>query len=82
MNIRKTLEKILESYGIYLKEGEDDLTNYILDSLQFISFIVDIESTLNIDIPDYLLKYDTLKSFNQFVSRLEEIYEEKGGELK
>ncbi|MCF0136047.1 MAG: acyl carrier protein [Lachnospiraceae bacterium] len=80
MKVREKMAEILLGYGITVNEPDDDLTRYITDSLQFISFVVDVEAALNIEMPDYLLQYEALTSFNRLVERLEEIYEEGGEE--
>ena len=50
-----------------------DLTEYILDSIQFISFIVELERELNIEFPDELLLYDNIRSLNGFISLIENL---------
>lgn len=50
-----------------------DLTEYIEDSVQFVQFIVALEDNLNIEIPDALLNFELLTSWNGFKSMLEDI---------
>ena len=47
--------------------GSDlDLRDYIFDSIQFISFIVEIEKIFYIEIPDEYLLYDSISSLYSF----------------
>ena len=65
---------ILSDMGILLPEIEDvNLKDYIADSLQFISFIAEIENRFNIEIPDSMLTVDVLSSLNGLVSLLDEL---------
>ena len=65
---------VLSDMGIMVPETDDvNLQEYIDDSLQFISFIVEIEGRFNIEIPDDLLTIDAIDSLNGFVSMLDEI---------
>jgi acyl carrier protein len=74
---REKVLEILEENGLYVdpkSAGEDmDLREYILDSLQFMSFIVEVENKLNLEIPDEILVYDNLASLNGLSSILESI---------
>jgi len=49
-----------------------DLAEYLFDSLQYITFIIHIEETLNIVVPDELLTAENLHSFNHFANAIEE----------
>lgn len=51
-----------------------DLRKYVVDSLMFITFIVQLEKALNIYFPDDLLYVEKLASLNGFSILLEEIY--------
>lgn len=77
VNVREKLFEILEESGLYVErkssEEDIDLREYIVDSVQFMSFIVEIESQLNIEIPDEVLAYDSLASLNGFASILQSI---------
>lgn len=69
----KNLEK--DSFGTDI-----DLRDYIVDSLMFISFVVELEKRLNIVFPDDLLFISTLTSLNGFVNMLIEIVNTSGEE--
>ena len=61
--------------GILVPDDNNDidLSEYIIDSLQFISFIVEIENKFGIEIPDELLNIENLKSLNGFSQLIENI---------
>ena len=72
MEVREKLLNILEDSGIFIdrdniqSENDIDLREYITDSIQFISFIVEIEKELNMEFPDEYLLYDKIASLNGF----------------
>lgn len=68
MNIGDVREKLLtalDEIGIIIDNAEEefDLQEYITDSIAFITFIVNIEKQLGIEIPDELLRIDKMHSF-------------------
>lgn len=74
--IKKILIDVFEDAGIYVDcEEKDDIniSNYIKDSIQFISIIVAMEEKLEIEIPDELLALDTFSSFNHLIDIIFEI---------
>jgi acyl carrier protein len=75
--VRERLLGILEESGLYVEQkssGEDlDLREYIVDSVQFMSFVVEIESQFNIEMPDEVLVYDKLGSLNGLAAIIESI---------
>ena len=66
------LKTIFEDNGVIIITGEEDLELEI-DSIQFLSVIVDIEETFKIEIPDDLLIADQLLSFNDFYSLVQDL---------
>lgn len=59
-------------------DDEDiNIQDYIFDSLQFITFIVELENMLEMEIPDELLNYENLVSLNAFCTSLELVYIEQ-----
>ena len=68
--LRSQLLDIFAQTGVVVDdtalEQDVDLRDYVEDSIQFISAIVEIESQLGIELPDELLTYDCLASFNAF----------------
>lgn len=92
-----TREKLLECFlniGVVIdaKEPDIDLKEYILDSIQFISAIVEIERVFSIEFPDELLLYNVFDSLNGLIHiidtllnndngvNIDYITESKGGE--
>jgi len=66
----------LESSGVLvdLDENDDiDLMEYGFDSMSFISFIVEVEDALKINLPDDFLLVDILRSLNGFVNLIVQI---------
>jgi acyl carrier protein len=72
MNIREKIINVLEAAGIYFdrekNDDDSDLREYIMDSIQFITFIVELEKEINIEFPDDVLIYDKLASLNGFIT--------------
>lgn len=77
MNIREKLLDILDANGIFVdraKIEEDlDLREYVTDSLQYMSFIVEIERELKIEFPDEVLLFDNIASLNGFSTIIESV---------
>jgi acyl carrier protein len=75
--VREKLLGILEESGLYIDrespEEDLDLREYIVDSVQFMGFIVEIENQFDIEIPDEVLAYDNLASLNGLTSVIESI---------
>lgn len=76
--ISLAIERSINDIGIlfsFMDADTDDidLTEYIEDSVQFVQFIVALEDNLNIEIPDALLNFELLTSWNGFKSMLEDI---------
>ncbi len=75
LNLEETknkIYKILDDLGIIIEQKEEDfdLREYIQDSIQFISFIVNLEQELEIEIPDDMLLIESISSFNSFSNRI------------
>lgn len=80
MNTKQAIKNIMEEMGVDVSDiGNDDvdLSEYIVDSLLFINFIVEIENTFNVDLPDEYLDVDVLKSFNALCILVEGLIKEK-----
>ena len=79
-NIKEEVVKILENNGVVVQmenDGDAILDIADIDSITFISFIVDIENTFEIAIPDELLSLMIIQSLNGFVCVLSELLIEK-----
>ena len=73
--IRKVILKLLENNGIVIEldEGDLDLRNYSIDSIMFISFIVDLENEFSIAIPDEYLTIELLQSIDGLTNLIIEL---------
>ena len=82
-DIRSKAIDTLEKIGALIPDidpviDEDiNIQDYIFDSLQFITFIVELERMLEIEIPDELLNYENLVYLNAFCIGLESAYNEQ-----
>lgn len=59
------IPEVLENIGVLGAEAldeETDLNEWIIDSLMFISFMVELENEFEIQIPDSLLQQETISS--------------------
>ena len=80
MNTKQEIKNIMEEIGLDVSDiGNDDidLSEYIVDSLMFINFVVELENKFNVDLPDEYLDVDVLKSFNALSTLIEELLKEK-----
>jgi acyl carrier protein len=72
MTLREKIFGVLETNGIYIEDAkgsEDiDLREYIADSIQFISLIVELEKELDIEFPDEVLVFNNIASLNGFTT--------------
>ena len=77
--IKKYIFEILDENGIYIDPAEMDedldLREYLVDSVQYIYFIVELETRLESELADDCLIYDNLASINGFANMVLEFYE-------
>lgn len=73
--MNKKICNILNEMGIYIDNNEQDinLLDYILDSIQFMDFIIKLEESLNLEIPDEYLDMNLLRSLDNFSEILNNI---------
>ena len=74
--INNDVIEVLNELGIETEdigENDVDLTEFIVESIMFISFIVELEDKLGIEIPEELLDINSIKSLNTFSTILEEL---------
>ena len=64
-DVREKLLAALDEIGIIVDNTQEefDLQEYITDSITFITFIVNIEKQLDIDVPDDMLLITKMHSF-------------------
>ena len=72
MNIVSDVKNVMEKNGVFVSE-EDMNEELILDSLQFVSIIVELEMKFEIEIDDAFLLKNKCSSLNDFVVIIKEI---------
>ena len=78
--IKKNVMIALENVGIFIDinvEENIELVNFIQDSIQFISMIVQFEELFGIEIPDELLIIEEFDSLEKVCTVLEELINQK-----
>lgn len=75
IEVKNKLIETIENNGLIIdfEEEDIDLSDYSIDSLQFISIIVDIEDLFSIAIPDDYLTIDIFKSLNGLTNLIIEL---------
>ena len=70
---------VLENLGISVDRTDEDidLTQYTLNSLIFVSFVVEVERIFDITLPDYCLIFDNYRSLRGFAATVDELLYEK-----
>lgn len=73
-----TKEKLLECFaniGVVIDNKEDDidLKEYIFDSVQFITAIIEIERVFSIEFPDEMLLYSVFDSLNGLINIIDSL---------
>ncbi|MFR1517952.1 MAG: phosphopantetheine-binding protein [Clostridia bacterium] len=74
--IRNNIIQALAKVFIFVDSAENedvDLETYIDDSIQFMSFIVELEQIFNIEFPPELLLFDNFKTINNISLIIEEM---------
>ena len=71
-DIKNKVIEELSKIGIIVDADVDDIniSEYIMDSLQFMAFIVQIEKTFNICLPDEYMMVESLYSLNAFCENI------------
>ena len=78
VDIKLRIQKILMESGIMVDSIEEDfdMRDVIQDSIQFISFIVNLEEDLEITVTDELLSYDAIASYDNFCKNIYDLCNE------
>lgn len=74
--IKTGVMEALEKAFIFVEESESnsvDLSDYIEDSLQFMSFIVNLEDKFSLEIPAELMMFDNFKHIDDICEMLFEL---------
>ena len=77
--VREKLQEAFKNVGINFTASSDediDLQEYVEDSLQYITAIAEIENLFDIDLPDELLLFSSLRSFHSFSEAIFELLKE------
>jgi len=66
-DIMSVIKNTLQNIGVYVNEDdvETPLDVLIPDSITYVSFIVELERALQIEIPDEFLRMDTIQNLNE-----------------
>ena len=67
--ICKDIVDVFNNVGILIDEEQDNFlfSDYIQDSLTFVTFIVEIESAFSIEVPDEYLIQEALSTYDDLV---------------
>lgn len=71
--MRSRIIACLQRLGFIVDEREEnfELQEYLEDSVSFISFIVELESEFDIEIPDEYLMPDSMKTYKDVCAAIE-----------
>lgn len=77
MNTKDKLIECFSNIGVLIESQEDvDLKEYIFDSVQFVTAIVEIERIFLIEFPDELLMYSVFDSLNGLVEIIDSLIDD------
>lgn len=82
--VRNSILNFFEENGVCIDVdtmGDVDLREYLLDSMQYIYFLVELERILDMELPDEVLFYDNLSSLIGFSNRIEAFIGEKNEDI-
>ena len=78
--MREAILNILDEMGILIddkeKDTDFDLSEDFVDSVQFMTFLVEVEDYLGTDLPDDYLLFENYRSFNALCDAWEHIISE------
>ncbi len=69
-NIEKELMRIFSENGLFIDDKDILLQDYFPDSLVFVSLIIGIEETFEIELPDEMLLIENMGTFNTLLDRI------------
>lgn len=72
MNFKAEIERIFDENGVNITDSAN-LEN--IDSIQYVTIIVEIEQFFNITLPDYFLVENALADFQKLINIVANIYE-------
>ena len=81
MNTKEVILSIIQEMGNSIDDLDPneniDLQLYIIDSMQFIGFIISVEERFNIEFPDEMMLMENIKSLDDFAGIVDFCIEEK-----
>lgn len=79
-NIKEKIIECMNNMGIVNFEDDANfkLDDYIVDSVMFVSFIIELEQMFNIEIPDEYLVVDSLQTFDDLYIMIETVLNKNG----
>lgn len=69
-DIKDKLHQAFLNKGILIDDDDLEIREYIADSLEFITLIIEIETVLDIEFPDVLLNMDAIGTTNSLAAAL------------
>ena len=87
MMVAEKMCELLNNLGYHieyeeLQNNDVDLRDFIVDSLEFVSLIVEIENVFSVELPDEFLDFDVLDSLHGMINTVESLIQKnvfKGG---
>ena len=66
-DIMSVIKNNLQNIGVYANEEDEDIPLDVLipDSITYVSFVVELERTLQIEIPDEFLQMDAFRNLRE-----------------
>ena len=80
--IMNELIDVMKSTGMYIdlkieldaKDTDIDMREYIKDSFQYISFVVEVEEKFEVSLPEQLVVFENLSSLRSFANVIKELF--------
>lgn len=64
-------------YSVFIEDDDFTISDYVIDSLQFINFIVCLENKLNTELSDEFLSYESFQSARGLSNKIKEFIDAK-----
>ena len=67
------LKVFTEKFGLFIftdEENDFDMSDYIPDSISFIQFVLFVEEEIGMELTEYFLNFELLKSAKGFLEKL------------
>ena len=75
LNLREMVIECLVKVGVIIDESvaDPDISEYGIDSISYVTFIIELEDVLGVELPESVFNYDVLRSLNGFVNLIDGI---------